>query len=424
MKYDLRPIFHFFPGLLAAAGCATWLALAPAAAKAQAQQITPIFVDSSTQAAAPGYLGIDIADLDASKAQALKLKDTQGAVITLIDHDAPAGQAGLKVNDVVLQMDGRPIQNADQLRRMLKRVPSGRKIALQIIREGNLQTVKVELADRKQVEKKVWTKLGSAPAAPEMGMLSGSSLPSGFHFPSFGSTLKVGALVEPLTSQMAAYLGVESGLMVKQVARRSAAAVAGLRAFDVILKVGADAIATSADWERALRTNQGKPVQVTILRDKRQQTLTMQVDSKRHKSAFENQQLLSPASEQMMAELCGLDREISLQITAQRLAATEAASAQAKAVQQQLGAMHFDFLPWQTMQLRHEAEKLSARMKNFRPDPRQMERLSRQIEEFRKNFHPDQFRLDPRQLRELDRQMQQFREQMKEWNARAEGRFV
>ena len=85
---------------------------------------------------------------------------------------------------------------------------------------------------------------------------------------------------------MAEYLGVQGGLMVKQVARKSEAAAAGLKAFDVILKVGTDSITTSADWDRALRSNVGKPVQVTILRDKKQQTLTLQVDSK-HRGAVD-----------------------------------------------------------------------------------------------------------------------------------------
>ena len=49
----------------------------------------------------------------------------------------------------------------------------------------------------------------------------------------------------------------------------------------MILKVGPESITTSADWERALHTNEGKTVAVTILRDKKQQTLTLQVDSKR-----------------------------------------------------------------------------------------------------------------------------------------------
>ena len=158
-------------------------------------------------------------------------------------------------------------------------------------RDGNLQTLAVELADRRAMEHDVWNKLGNGGTVyvpgPEMGILSdnnAANLPpgSGFHIPFFGSSLNVGAMVEPLTGQMAEYLGVTSGLMVKEVARKSEAATAGLKAFDVILKVGANSITTLADWERALRANQGKPVQVTVLRDKKQQTLTLQVDSKRH----------------------------------------------------------------------------------------------------------------------------------------------
>jgi serine protease Do len=107
--------------------------------------------------------------------------------------------------------------------------------------------------------------------------------------PIVGSTLNVGALVEPLAGQMADYLGVPNGLMVKQVARKSEAALAGLKPHDVILKVGAEAVTTLSDWDRALRSNQGKPVQVTILRDGRQQVLSLQVDSKRKTSELQEQ---------------------------------------------------------------------------------------------------------------------------------------
>ena len=109
----------------------------------------------------------------------------------------------------------------------------------------------------------------------------------GLHLPFFGSSLNVGALVEPLTSQMAEYMGVPNGLMVKQVARKSEAAAAGLKAFDIILKVGTEPVTNLAGWDRALRSNQGKPVQVTILRDKKQQTLTLQVDSKHRQGSVE-----------------------------------------------------------------------------------------------------------------------------------------
>ena len=248
-----------------------------------------------------GYLGVDLADVDTEKAQTLKLKEVRGAVITLIDHDAPAGQMGLKVNDVVLQLNGQNVDGAEQLRKLLKEIPAGRKVSIEISRDGNIQTLAVELADRKAMEHDVWNKIDKGgdvfTPVPGMGILSGGNggdAPvggGGFHLPFFGSSLNVGALVEPLTSQMAEYLGIPNGLMVKQVAHKSEAALAGLKAFDVILKVGSEAVTNVAGWDRALRANQGKAVQVTIRRDKKQQTVTLQVDSKRHQGELKAQGL-------------------------------------------------------------------------------------------------------------------------------------
>ncbi|HVN93787.1 MAG TPA: PDZ domain-containing protein [Terracidiphilus sp.] len=294
MKHLLRPFRHsqFILGLAASATC---LPLVPRVAHAQAGDIAQYLQDTSpllAHAGVPGYLGVDVSDVDADKAQALKLKDAHGAVITLIDHDAPAGQVGLKVNDVVIAVNGQNVDNADTLRRMLRELPPGSKISLEISRDGNIQTMAVQLVDRKAMEHDIWARLdigvdGIAPVAPPPAMgIAGSDVPvtNGFHISMFTGTLNVGALVEPLTSQMAEYLGVPGGLMVKQVSRKSEASAAGFKAFDVILKVGTDPINTSADWDRDLRSNRGKPVQVTILRDRKQQTLTLQVDSK-HRSA-------------------------------------------------------------------------------------------------------------------------------------------
>ena len=295
MKYFLRPYLNSFVnqlGVAAICAATAGLIVAPRAAHAQAQELAPIFEEPSPLAihAAPaGYLGVWVEDVDGDKAQALKLKETRGAVIILIDHDAPAGQIGLKVNDVVLGVNGQNVDGADALRRVLREIPAGNKISLEISRDGDIQTLAVQLADRKAMEHDVWNKLNNvepgpiAPAPPAgMGILPGGDAPapSGWHMSLFTSTLNVGVMVEPLTSQMADYLGIQSGLMVKQVARKSEAAAAGLKAHDVILKVGSDSIATSADWDRDLRSNQGKPVQVTILRDKKPQALTLQVDSK------------------------------------------------------------------------------------------------------------------------------------------------
>ena len=457
MNHLLRPIrtSHLnlaFAGL-AAVAC---LFLMPRAALAQAGQLAPFLEDTSpllAHTSVPGYLGVDVTDVDADKAQALKLKDVHGALITLIDHDAPAGQIGLKVNDVVLAIDGQNVADADALRRMLRDIPPGRKVSLEISRDGNIQTLAVQLVDRKAMEHDIWTRLdidvdGIAPVAPPPTMgITGSDAPisSGFHMSVFTSTLNVGALVEPLTSQMAEYLGVQGGLMVKQVARKSEAAAAGFKTFDVILKVGSDSITTAADWDRDLRSNQGKPVQITILRDKKQQTLTLQVDSK-HRGAVDFEDLFSSEDAPLLAGLmpgfdAGFGDALSAQAAADANAAAEAARAQADAIRQQIDGRHlqlsqeqieqlrrqteklresmknFKLDPEQLDQLRQQAEKLRESMKDFKVDPKQMDEFRRQMEQFRKNFNSQQ-------MKQLQQQMEQFKRQMEQWSEQSSGNFV
>jgi predicted metalloprotease with PDZ domain len=287
--------------------------MAPSAALAQARGILQFAEKPSSlllRSGSQGYLGVDLADVDRQKVQALRLKEAHGAIITMIDHDAPAGQIGLKVNDVVLKLNGQTVEDAAQLRRMLRELPAGRKVSLEISRNGNLQTVAVELADRRAMEHDIWNKIGSGEdataQAPGPGTLAGGGdapPPGGFHMPFFGNSLNVGALVEPLTAQMAEYLGVSSGLMVKQVARKSEAAAAGLKAFDVILKVGPNAISTLDEWECALHAHQGKPVQVTVLRDRKKQTLTLQVDSKR-RGELQLEEIFPAGDRTALAEVC------------------------------------------------------------------------------------------------------------------------
>ena len=161
---------------------------------------------------------------------------------------------------MVQQLNGQPVEGAEQFSRMLREIPAGRKVSLHYQPRWQHADHRRQLVDHKKMEHDVWNKLGDSsdvfsPAAG-MGILAGGGdvpLSGGFHMPFFGSSLNVGALVEPLTSQMSEYLGVPSGLMVKQVARKSEAAAAGIKAFDVILKVGSGGIATTADWDRALR---------------------------------------------------------------------------------------------------------------------------------------------------------------------------
>jgi serine protease Do len=416
MMYFSRPYQSLAVAVLIGAGIGMPATVATAQTTEIAQilqKIDPLLSHSSSQ----GYLGVLVADVDNDSAPKLKLKDVHGAVITLIDHDAPAGQIPLKVNDVVLSLNGQIVEGAEQFGRMLREIPAGRTVTIVISRDGNQQTVAVKLVDRKTMEHDVWNKLGNSgdvlPAPPALGILAGGgdAPQAGFHMPFFGSSLHVGAMVEPLTSQMADYLGVPSGVMVKQVARKSEAAAAGLKAFDVILKVGSDAITTTADWDRSLRANEGKPVQVTILRDRKQQTLNLQVDSK-HKSEIEYQDLfpglLPDGSCPLVADL---DLDFARQWGPDASATAELFRQQAEKFRSQIDQRQIDQLLQQAGKLRQVVK--SDGFPAFQMDQKQVDQLRQQMEQFRQDFRADDFKIDPKQMEELKRQMEQFRQSFK-----------
>ena len=278
------------PGILLwlAAGCAVGAGVP--GLEAQGLQIAEGLQEPSLllmHSHSASYLGVDLGDVDQERSQALHLKEARGAEITVLDHDAPAGKVGLKLHDVILQVDNQTIVNAEQMKRILHETSPGKKLQLVVSRDGVQQDFKVELADRRKMEQQAKEQIGVAggSSVAKNTYLSGgnNAPPGGFHLPSWGSSLNVGVMVEPLSAQMLDFLGVPGGVMIKSVAHRSAADAAGLKPHDVILGIGAEAVATSSDWERLLRTNEGKPVQVEILRDRTRQLVLLQVDGKRHK---------------------------------------------------------------------------------------------------------------------------------------------
>jgi len=426
MKYLLRPEKSIVLAPIAFLLLGAGVVLAPPGAPAQStrisqflEQVDPLLSHSS------GYLGVLVSDVDNDTATKLKLKEVRGALITLIDHDAPAGQDGLKVNDVILEVNGQRVEGADQFGRMLREIPAGHKVSLLLSRDGNPQTIEVQLVDRKVMEQNVWKNLGnqrdSSGSTPALGILSGGgdAATPGFHMPFVGSnTLNVGTLVEPLTGQTADYLGVPGGIMVKSVARKSEAAKAGFLAHDVILKVGNDAINTTADWDRALRANEGKGVQVTILRDRKQQVLSLQVASK-HKSEVDYRDVFpgplpdGPAS--WADGSCPLLAQLDPAWAESAAAAAEQLRQQMEQFEQNFNLGDFHLGPKQEEELRKQMEQFRENFTgDFKVDPKQMEQLQQNMEQFRQNMKAFDFKIDPKQMDEMRQQMEQFRKSMPE----------
>jgi S1-C subfamily serine protease len=234
---------------------------------------------------AQGYLGVNLSEIDPDRITALHLKDAHGAEVTLVDHDAPAGKSGLKVHDVILQLDGQAIENADQIRHRLLDMPSGRTVNLLVSRDGNPINITVQLCDRAELQQKAWSQHLTVPepAPPAKNGFSetfvGSPRPAvtGILDTVMPKGLYVGAELNPVRTQLADYFGVRSGtgLLVENVDYQSPAARAGLKAGDVVVKVESQQMTSKGDWVKAIRNHRGQLVQVTVMRNKQEQVLTM-----------------------------------------------------------------------------------------------------------------------------------------------------
>ena len=94
-----------------------------------------------------GYLGITMNDVTPENASFFKLKDADGAIVSQVSPDSPAGKAGLKSGDVIRSLDGQTIINGSALQVAVSQDTPGTTIALGILRDGTSQTLSVKIGE-------------------------------------------------------------------------------------------------------------------------------------------------------------------------------------------------------------------------------------------------------------------------------------
>jgi len=242
------------------------------------------------------YLGVDIEDVTSDRVAALKLKEERGVEIKVVDQDAPAGKAGLKVGDVILEFNGQPVESSLTLRRMIHETPPGRAVKLGISREGQLLTLTATLADRN----KMWAKEREKVKAPKAPMAPTAPMaPRAFEIPNVDVLVRTtsslsGLQVENLTHQLGDFFGVKNGegVLVRSVEQNSPAEAAGLRAGDVIVRVESERIADTGDWRSAMRRYKSGKVSLGVVRDKREQSFPLNLPETREAMKGKDQSFL------------------------------------------------------------------------------------------------------------------------------------
>ena len=190
-----------------------------------------------------GQLGVTVQGLSSDVAASLGLKEVKGALVSDVSKGSPAEKAGVKRGDVIVSVDGVPVDDGNVLRNRIASTRPGSTVALGLLRDGASKTVRVELRE-----------LPSGRAAAEKSE------------PAEGGRL--GLSVRPLTGEDARELGVESrgGLLVAEVDPAGPAAAAGLQPGDVIEEVDRKPVKDAAELRAAVKAAGDRPALVLVTR--------------------------------------------------------------------------------------------------------------------------------------------------------------
>jgi serine protease Do len=231
-----------------------------------------------------GWLGVGVSEVSADKVKSLKLPEERGALLGKIVPDSPAAKAGLKENDVVLEINGQRIEGTEQFRRMIHEIPAGRMASLTVWRDGRSQSIKVTMGKPDSSNMKVFEggpksfafKMPTLPAMPD---LSGLEHLRTFSMVSPGRPL-LGIDAENLEGDFGNYFGAPDGegVLVRGVFANSAAAKAGLKVGDVITSLNGERIRDASELrEKLLTAREGKSVKLGVLRNKTEVMLSVEL---------------------------------------------------------------------------------------------------------------------------------------------------
>jgi serine protease Do len=178
-----------------------------------------------------GYMGIGINDVTPDQAKFFHVNNASGAVVTQVEADSPAGKAGLKVGDVITELNGEPINDAGQLQVEVGQKQPGTTIHLKVMRDGSSEniTVTLQAMDRRDNGREL--------SSAETGK------------PRWG--LGLADLTPELRQEMQLGSNVH-GAVVERVVPGSSADDAGLQRGDIITEVNRHPVQSASDVQKEL----------------------------------------------------------------------------------------------------------------------------------------------------------------------------
>jgi len=188
-----------------------------------------------------GWLGVAIQRVTPAIAESLGLDEASGALVANVLKDAPADRDGVKIGDVIIEFDGRKVNESNDLPIIVARTPVGKGVKVKVVREGKELVLSVTIGELKEEE---------VVASVE-------------------KREKLGLTVQKVTPQIAESLGLDQaeGVVVTSVEPASPGDEAGLRRGDVIIEVNRNRIRDLRDFRNEVASiKKGKGLLLLVRR--------------------------------------------------------------------------------------------------------------------------------------------------------------
>jgi serine protease Do len=204
-----------------------------------------------------GWLGIVIQDVTRDLAESFGMSNPGGALVARVLPGSPAEKAGVQAGDVVMQFDGKVINESSDLPKLVGRSKIGTDIPVNLLRKGQARIVNVKIAE--------------LPKEEEIKLAGNSPKPA-------AADNRLAITVADLTAEQRKQLDVTQGVVVQRV-NNGAAMRAGVQRGDIILSINNVEIDSSATFDKTVKQlPEDKPVPVLIQRGEGALFLALKID--------------------------------------------------------------------------------------------------------------------------------------------------
>ncbi len=204
-----------------------------------------------------GMIGVQVQNVTPELAKSFNMAEAKGALVAEVNPGSPAEKAGIQRGDIIIDYNGHPIHEMNELPRLVADTPPGTKTTVKVLREGKEKTLNVTISEM--------TEEKQAQAGPSEGGEEETPL---------------GVMVKNLTPELAKRFRLRDnkGVVVVQVAPGSPGADAGLRPGDLMLEVSGQVVSSVKDYLGAVKKlKKGQYVRFLIKRQGRTLYLTVEI---------------------------------------------------------------------------------------------------------------------------------------------------